>query len=165
MANHLIWIQISCQINTFRPPRAYKCLCMRRRIVGMLFPRESNESCIDSVETPKTLVLQEKSNVIRFMIELITEKKKKEAINGNNSFIFLPKLTWMRRAGQSFKLMERIESITTCQDQLKRPNEYHTQWIYQQDLINVRSILNKKLPVILPSLTCKPRLVITAKNK
>lgn len=27
-------------------------------MVGTLFPRESNDNCIESVETPKTVVLQ-----------------------------------------------------------------------------------------------------------
>jgi len=53
---------------TCKPPRAYKCFCISKRIVGTLFPRESYDNCMDSVETPKTVVLhlrgkiKEKSN-------------------------------------------------------------------------------------------------------
>uniref|UniRef100_A0A2P2QNU2 Uncharacterized protein n=1 Tax=Rhizophora mucronata TaxID=61149 RepID=A0A2P2QNU2_RHIMU len=40
-----------------RPPWVYNCLCSIKSIVGTLFPLESNESCMDSVETPKTVAL------------------------------------------------------------------------------------------------------------
>lgn len=43
---------------TCRPPCAYKCLCIKMSIVGTLFPLASNDSCMDSVETPKTFALE-----------------------------------------------------------------------------------------------------------
>jgi len=50
--------ELRAGINTCRPPCAYKCLCINSSIVGTLFPLASKESCIDSVETPKTFALQ-----------------------------------------------------------------------------------------------------------
>jgi len=49
---------LGARINTCRPPCAYKCLCINSSIVGTLFPLASKESCIDSVETPKTFALR-----------------------------------------------------------------------------------------------------------
>lgn len=57
-------VKLKCYgLQTWRPPRAYKCLCIKRRIVGTLFPLESNDSCIDCVETPKTFALQRKKKI------------------------------------------------------------------------------------------------------
>ena len=61
---------------TCSPPRAYKCLCIIRSIVGTLFPLESNESCIDSVDTPKTLVLHMKDLKSGTLIEIILKITK-----------------------------------------------------------------------------------------
>lgn len=43
--------------STCRPPRAYNFFCISKRIVGTLLPLESNDNCMDSMETPKTVVL------------------------------------------------------------------------------------------------------------
>lgn len=65
-------MELLFHIGTWRPPWAYKCLCIRSSIVGTLFPLESNESCIDSVETPKTVVLQIRNN--KHVIDLANKK-------------------------------------------------------------------------------------------
>lgn len=50
---------------TCKPPWAYRRLCISKSIVGTMFPLESYDNCMDSVETPKTVVLQKEGTKTR----------------------------------------------------------------------------------------------------